>query len=344
MLQSIVANHVSVMITANFFNIKSTNGLFFYGLDYLRENLDLVRKVLVRPALERRTKEVLPGIEVVACSANRFLREAMLASWRRDLLYTPTSHPLPGINHQLIILHDAYPFEFGPMATLKRNLLRLSLSLSRCKVGYINRSDAQPFVAKLGVPTERMVFAPNRFPETARLVSPLASRTGMTTVGLLGTDSAKKNYDQLFSAVRRANLSPRLEFRVYGHETAYFNYLRAQFSELQIELVQSDDVSLDDFMSRVDVLASAAEQEGFGRPIASALLAGLPVELLDRPVFREFFSGGARFHANIGALVQSLIRRGHEITHTTYVPPADVVAAYAAANDQIRRAGSITLG
>ena len=332
------------MIVANFFNIKSSNGLFFYGLDYVRENLDLVRKVLVRPSLERRTKEVLPSIEVVACSANRFLREAMLASWRSDLLFTPTSHPLPGINHQWIILHDAYPFEVGPMATLKRRLLQLSLSLSRCKVGYINRSYAQPFVAKLGVPTERMVFAPNRFPEPARRVSPLASRVGTTTVGLLGTDSAKKNYDQLFSAVRLANLSGRLAFRVLGHENAYFNNLRVQFPEFQIELVRSDDASIDNFMSSVDVLVSAAEQEGFGRPIASALLAGLPVELLDRPVFREFFNGGARFHADIGALVQSLIRRDHETPHTSYVPPADVVAAYAAANDQIRRAGSITLG
>ena len=332
------------MITANFFNIKSTNGLFFYGLDYLRENLDLVRKVLVRPALERRTKEALPSIEVIACSAHRFLYEAISASSRKDLLYTPTSHPLPGINHQWIILHDAYPFEVGPMATLKRNLLRWSLSLSRCKVGYINRSDAQPFVAKLGVATERMVFAPNRFPEPARRVSPLASRSGAITVGLLGTDSAKKNYDQLFSAVRLADLSPRLAFRVYGHETAYFKNIRVQFPELQIELVRSDEESLNDFMSYVDVLASAAEQEGFGRPIASALMAGLPVELLDRPVFREFFSGGARFHADIGALVQSLVRRDDAITHASYVPPPDVVAAYAAANDEIRRAGSITFG
>lgn len=332
------------MITANFFNIKSTNGLFFYGLDYLKDNLDLVRKVLVRPALERRTKEVLPGIEVVACSANRFLREAVLASWRRDLLYTPTSHPLPGINHQLIILHDTYPFEVGPTATLKRNLLRLALSLSRCKVGYINRSDAQPFVAKLGVSTERMFFAPNRFPETVRRVSPLASQTGTITVGLLGTDSAKKNYEKLFSAVRQKDLSLCLAFRVYGHETAYFNNLCTQFPELQIELVRSDDECLDDFMGYVDVLASAAEQEGFGRPIASALLAGLPVELLDRPVFREFFSGGARFHADIDALVQSLIRRDHKITHTSYAPPADVISAYVTANNEIRRAGSITLG
>ena len=158
-------------------------------------------------------------------------------------------------------------------------------------------------------------------------------------MGLLGTDSAKKNYGRLFNAVRQADLSSRLAFRVYGHETAYFRDISAHFPELRIELARSDDESLDDFMSRVDVLASAAEQEGFGRPIASALLAGLPVELLDRPVFREFFSGGARFHADIDALVESLFRHGNEVMHTSYVAPADVVAAYAAANEEIRRIG-----
>jgi hypothetical protein len=331
------------VITGNFYHIKSTNGLFFYGLDYLRENLSLVRLVLVRPSLVSQIRDAFPDVEVIACSPSRYLLEAILASWRGDLLYTPSSHPLPGINRQWIVLHDAYPFEGGPRAALKRNLLRWSLSISRCKVGYINQSDAQPFVAKLGVPTERMVFAPNRFPQPARLVTKLASQARTTTVGLLGTDSAKKNYDQLFGAVRRAALSPQLAFCVYGHETAYFLNTRAQFPELRVELVKSDNESLDHFMSRVDVLASAAEQEGFGRPIASALLAGLPVELLDRPVFREFFSGGARFHANVDVLVQSLLSRRDGVTHTPYAPPSNVVAAYYEANNEIRRLGSITI-
>lgn len=328
------------MITANFFHIKSTNGLFFYGLDYLRDNLDLVRMVLVRPALESRIREALPGVDVVACSAGRYLREAMRASWRGDLLYTPTSHPLPGIDRQWIVLHDAYPFEVGPMSRLKRLLLRWSLSLSRCKVGYINRSDAQPFVAGLGVPSQRMVFAPNRFPEPERREPRIGSSAGLTAVGLLGTDSPKKNYDRLFSAVRQAGVAPRLAFLVYGHRTPYFTEIQTQFPELQIELVKSDEVGLRDFMNRVDVLASAAEQEGFGRPIASALLAGLAVELLDRPVFREFFSGGARFHLNVQALVQSLPRSIEEMMPSLYVPPSDVLNAYVEANAEIRRSGS----
>lgn len=332
------------MITGNFFHIKSTNGLFFYGLDYLNDNLDLARIVLVRPELEHRVRDALPNLEVIACTGWRYLIEVMRARLCGDLLYTPTSHPLPFINRQWIVLHDAYPFEVGPKSRLKRLLLKWSLTMSRCRVAYINRSEALPFVASLGVAARRMVFAPNRYPEPAGRIAPVSSPNGLTTVGLLGTDSAKKNYDRLFTVVRASEFSSRLVFRVYGHDTVYFRDIRGKFPDIRIELVKSDDESIDEFMSGVDVLASASEQEGFGRPFASALLVGLPVELLDRPVFREFFTGGARFHPDIEALVQSLPRFGEDrLSHVSYTPPTEVVEAYAMANEEIRRLGSIAL-
>jgi len=97
-------------------------------------------------------------------------------------------------------------------------------------------------------------------------------------------------------------------------------------------------------MCGVDVLASASEQEGFGRPFASALLAGISVELLDRPVFREFFTGGARFHPNIETLVKSLSQVSYSrLSHITYTAPVEAVEAYASAIKEIRRLGSISL-
>jgi glycosyltransferase involved in cell wall biosynthesis len=326
------------LITANFFHIKSTNGLFFYGIDYLREHLDLVRVVLVRPALEQAIRGQLTGTTVTVCSPGRYIKEVAKASWRGDLLFTPTSHPLPGIHRQWIVLHDAYPFQVGPKSGLKHRLLRWSLRMSCCHVGYINRSDALPFVASLGVSPQRMIFAPNRFPTPAKRTVRPASADGVTFVGLLGTDSAKKNYDRLFAAVLRGGIQHRLAFRVYGHDTPYIRDIRAAFPELHIELARSDDESLDTFMSHVDVLTSAAEQEGFGRPIASALLAGMPVHLLDRPVFREFFSGGAQFHTDVDTLACALPRSaGAEAPLGCYVAPADVIQAYADAGAEIRR-------
>ena len=332
------------MIIVNLFHIKTTNGLYYYGLDYIRQNFDLVRIVLVRPTLASRVSEAIPGLNVIPCSPLRFLSEAIRIFWSGDLLYTPTSHPLPLLDRQWIVLHDAYPFVLGPKSRLKRFLLKWSLAMSQCRVAYINRSEAEPFAASLGVDARRLVFAPNRFPEPARRVSAVSSPNGVTTVGLLGTDSAKKNYDRLFSVVQATELSSCLVFRVYGHDTAYFRHIRGKFLNIRIELVRSDDENIDEFMSGVDVVASASEQEGFGRPFASALLAGLPVELLDRPVFREFFTGGARFHPDIEALVASLPQQGDSgLSHVSYTAPAEVVDAYAKANEEIRRLGSIAL-
>jgi hypothetical protein len=331
------------MIVVNFFHIKRTNGLFFYGLDYARENLDLIRCVIVRPELEHRAKAELPGVQVVICSKVLYLLEILRAYLRKDLLYTPTSHPIPLVNLQWIVLHDAYPFKVGTKAKLKSFLLNFSLSISRCRVGYINRSEALPFVVSLGVVTERLVFAPNRFPKPVLPSKLVPSSAGITTVGLLGTDSEKKNYACFFKTVRLAGLASRLAFRVYGHDTAYFREVQLNFPDIKIELVASDNESIDNFMSGVDVLTSASEHEGFGRPFASALLAGMSVELLDRPVFREFFNGGARFHSNLVVLVQSLARSGHCSPSTVcFSAPLEVVGAYAKANEEIRRLGSIS--
>lgn len=331
------------MIVVNFYHIKSANGLFYYGLDYIRENISLIRLVIVRPSLKFALLKSVPGIKAVACTLCGYLREVSLSTWRRDLLYTPTSHPLPGVNRQMIVLHDAYPFEMGPKALLKRLLFRISLSMSRCWVGYINRSDAKSFLERNGIAEGRMIFAPNRFPDAGRYVADQRAPSPMARVGLMGTDSAKKNYDLLFCAVQRAGLSASLVFRVYGHETEYFSQICTQFPDLNIVLVKSDDDPIEVFFAEIDVLASAAEHEGFGRPIAAALLSEIPVELLDRPVFREFFSGGARFHLDLDELVKALLDRRPKDRLTPFTAPPDVVAAYTMANETIRRLGSITV-
>jgi hypothetical protein len=332
------------MLVINFFHIKQTNGLFYYGLEYARQNFDLIRIVIVNSVIESRVKAELPCIKVISTSNIRYLLEIVKCSNRNDLLYTPTSHPIPFLNWQWIVLHDAYPFKYGLKAKLKYFLFKLSLSTSRCRVGYINRSEAKPFVESLGVVHERLVFAPNRFPKPALLTKTKSLKTGKLIVGLLGTDSEKKNYAHLFNEVRKADHASRLVFRAFGHETAYFRNIQANFPDVMIELVRSDVESIEEFMGGVDVLASASEYEGFGRPFASALLAGISVELLDRPVFREFFNGGAHFHPDLESLVQSLVKtRKSRMRSIEYSAPIEVVNAYVKANEEIRLLGSITI-
>lgn len=297
------------MIVGNLFHIKNTNGLYYYGLDYLRANRGLVRRVLVRDALLAPTREALPELDVRLCTAPGLVAESVRACLRRDVLFTPTPHPIPLLSNQWIVVHDGYPFKIGARAKLKSWLLRLSLASSRCRVGYINVSETLPFVISLGVSMARTVFVPNRFPAAARLPIDRPREAGAPlVVGLVGTDSPKKNYDALFAELRRAGAPTAIRFCVYGHGTAYFGGLRRAFPEVNVDLVESDAHTLGDFIARLDVLASIATQEGFGRPIATALLSGLPCFLLDRPVFREFFEPGATFFLNPGQLVDALLR------------------------------------
>lgn len=333
------------MIVANFCHIKATNGLFHYGVDYLRRCEDLVARVLVRPALADAARAALPGLEIVCCSMRRLLGEAAAARRRGDLVFTPTSHPLPWLSNQWVVVHDAYPFTTGPRATLKTRLLRWSLASSRCTVGYINQSDGLPFVQCLGVGADRRVFAPNEFP--ARVPdAPPASQPAQRplTVGLVGTDSAKKNYDALFDALRRAGGAGRLHFRAYGHRTPYFEALLARHPDIQLSLDSSDAMRLQDFFSHIDVLASVAEQEGFGRPIAAALQSNIPCLLLDRPVFLEFFDPGARFFRTEADLVRALLDPAEAVCRPPppYAPPPRALQAHAAAIERLRQLGAAT--
>lgn len=332
------------MITANFFHIKSTNGLFFYGLDYLRENAKLLRVVLIREELKVHLLGLLPNVPVISCSLLRYPLELMLACRRGDLIFTPTSHPIPFIDHQWVVFHDAYPFVYGLKGALKRFLLRFSLSLSRCMVGYINRSECLPYLCNMRVAPDRLVFSPNRFTNPKINISRITNNQGGLVVGLVGTDSDKKNYDKLFLSIQKNNLSKSIRFRIFGHNSSYLEKIYSNFPDFKIELVKSDTASICEFLSAVDVLVSVADYEGFGRIFAFALFAGVPVDLIDKPVFREFFDGGAHFHSSVDNLVASLARhRGDRLLDHVYSPPANIIFGYTFANKEINRLGSLPI-
>jgi glycosyltransferase involved in cell wall biosynthesis len=291
------------MIVANLVHIKAANGMFYYGLDYIAGMADEVRCILVRPALYGLARQRFPGITVKSCSVTSWLAEIARARVRDDLIYTPTSHPIAGYRRQIIVVHDRYPFDVRSRSgRIKRSLLKTAIRLSGCDVGYVNRSDAQQFLCDLGVPQERTFFAPNR-PLLDSIV-PIRTPASRRTVGLFGSDSPKKNYGALFEVV--ACSDQNMEFLVYGHDTPYLRAVMAAFPRISITLVKSDEAGLSQFLAMVDVVGSVAIGEGFGRPIASALYAGIPCVLLDAPVFREFFDGAATFSPTIADFVAQL--------------------------------------
>jgi len=326
------------MIVGNFFFIKNTNGLFYYGADYLRDQADLTREILVRPSLAEATSAMFPGMPIIVCENSRALwQRAKQASKRGDVLYTPTSHALPLIDRQWVVVHDAYPFLAGK-GHLKRMLLRLSLELSRCRVGFINESETLGFLRQLGVAPSRLIFAPNKVTSSERSPRPARPPTATLKVGLFGTDSPKKRYDELLQTVTAAGLQSSIELQFYGHRTPYFESVCQRHPKARLALQESDCCSLDEFLASIDAVVSVAELEGFGRPIAAALTAGVPCFLLRKPVFVEFFSTAEFFddtHSLVAALAQAGLCSGFP-EQPPYIPPLRVQEGYHAASCTLR--------
>jgi glycosyltransferase involved in cell wall biosynthesis len=318
------------VFTINFYNLKSSNGLLYYALDYLETCRLTDSRVLVRGELEASVRKLLPNAKIIVCSPFRFLVEAALLWIRGDFVYTPTPHPLPFISRQMIVVHDNYPF-YGRLGTLKRVLFKISLKTSRCKIAYINHSNAKAFLDRIGISRKRQLFAPNKFPMwTEEIPRPNFHSEQVIVVGLLGTDSDKKNYSALFSAVSLLSNNTAFRFAAYGHDTPYFRSVKTSFPDIDLVLIPSDSVSMASFLSGVSVVVSVATHEGFGRPIAAALTAGVPCLLLDCPVFREFFDGMAMFAPDVLAVACGLSAKSfyRDRTRGMAKPPIAVVDAF----------------
>jgi hypothetical protein len=297
----------------NLWHIKQTNGLFYYALEYVR-SIEQPVLVLVRQALLESTRCALPQHDVRAVSLGGIISHLLWASLRRRWVFTPTAHPFPLNGRQLIVVHDDYPF-VGNQGRLRRLLFQLSLWNSRCQVGHINHSTSLQALKGTAVPSERLWYMPNRGPNeqtvrklrVARAEANSNSSQNRTSlrVALFGSDSRKKRYEDLFLH-SEALVVKSLSFLIYGHPTDYYHELRTRFRDLDIRLVSSSEVSMEDFLRDVDVVASVAEHEGFGRPIAMALAVGIPCFLLTSPVFSEFFGRSAQLNASISELLQAL--------------------------------------
>jgi len=288
--------------------IKATNGLFYFALDYIAALEDTISSILVRTPEQATILGNLSmncAVRIVTPLEAAFTIRA--ASRRGEMTFTPSSHPIPWCSRQMVVVHDTFPFK-GRKGKVKATMFLLALRTCRAHAGYINRCDARAFLLRSGVPQARIRSTPNH------MTLPDKRKTGDTfkvsdrvSVGLFGTDSPKKNYLMLFTALAASPAAKRLRLILYGQPNAYADDLIARFPALEISVCNSRECDLNSFVDAVDLLASAATQEGFSRPIAAALAAGVPCWIVDAPVFREFYGEAAVFHDNIEKLAGALL-------------------------------------
>jgi hypothetical protein len=280
-------------LVINLFPLKAENGMFYYGLDYIKA-LGSPDSVICRRGMAKAVQDAFPDTRVLSggllSSCLRLYRSAI----RGAFIYCPTPHPLPFIRRQFVVLHDLYPFLHGHLHRLKAPLLQIALKSSKFMVGYINRSECLPYLNRLGLQPNRLLFVPNLIEWPQRpSESPISSAKGQTVVGLLGTDSPKKRYEELFREVIRLGLQEKLRFRVFGFRSSYIDGILEQFPTIQLALVNSSKHSMQDFIASVHALVSLSPEEGFGRPLALAVLLGMPVFMPKCPLAEEFYSGFA---------------------------------------------------
>lgn len=322
------------MIVVNLWFIKHSSGLFHYGLDYAEALGDAVREIWVRdPALAAAVRRRLPGASVSIMSARGLLPRLAGARRRSDLVLTTSSHPLALGRRLVAVVHDSFPFA-GRTGAVKALLFRTFLRLTGGVAGYVNHADAGHYLAAQGVPADRTRYLPNRIPEpqAGPPAGPLIVGDRLV-VGLFGTDSPKKNYDALFAAAGTRPPGLPVVWRLYGHRNAYTDRLLADYPGCAIEIVGSDTLSMEQFLAGIDLAVSPAIGEGFARPVAVALLRGVPTLLLDTPVFREFYAGSARLLPTVPALVEAIaaIRPGDRIERPSLRTAADLRRAFAEA-------------
>lgn len=289
-------------LVVNLWHLKNTNGMYWYAMDYVR-GLDNVEAVIVRGDSLGRVEQDLRGLTVLRLSLFSYLLAYLKFLFcRQYFLYTPTPHPLPFLSRQMVVLHDPYPFLVGRLSRIKCWLFFFGASSSGTIIGVVNRSAAANFVSRL-MRNNKIIDSPNCIGEP--LVLRQRAGRGDLTIGLLGADSSKKRYEELFNAFRERPVRD-VSFMVYGHKTAYLKEVLAEYRDVPVKIAHSDDVSLHAFFESVDAIVSVSKGEGFSRLVALAVTSGVPIFLTNDPVYEEFYGGTTALYETPEDLLEAI--------------------------------------
>jgi hypothetical protein len=296
---------------ANLWMLNAPNGMFWYAADYIL-GIQRPTTVLVRPHLMDVAHAALSGaqVRVVTCSLPGLIARVANAARQCELVFCPTSHPMPWVHNQVVVFHDSYPFE-GAVGRRKLAAFSWGVRTSRCRVAYINRSMALPFLQGLRIPQQQLLFAPNLPPKAPveKASAAVLPRGQPMILGAFGTDSDKKRYSELLEALDQPRFRGFVQLRIYGEANDYTARLRLAHPGVPFVLVRPSEMPLTTFIRSLDGAISIAVAEGFGRPLASAVVAGLPCYPADSMTLREFFGAHAILSNDLTQLLDAAIRR-----------------------------------
>ncbi|WP_341882021.1 hypothetical protein [Synechococcus sp. UW140] len=220
-----------------------------------------------------------------------------------------------------IIVHDSFPFtELSIISLLRKLILYLSLFLSDCSLGFINKTDSYKFATSLKnisfLGKHHIVFLPNIFPEFDVSLFSKNSEFCPLKIGLCGSNSSKKNFTKFVESLLSHNVPvDKIKFVVYGFETSYIRSV-IRDSPYQFLIFDSTLHSFESFASNINVLACVSFAEGFCRPVAALSQSQIPVLLLNTPTLVEFYSSSSssvffnsidEISLNINLRIQSLV-------------------------------------
>lgn len=276
--------------------------MFYYGIDALEMLPATSKIILMKNNFRNSGLEVTVNYPIHYVSAFGLLWHYIKIVCLRIPVFSPTAHCLPFIKMQICVIHDAYPF-YGSVFRWKYYVLQLLYYFSRPIIFYINQTNSKKLALQLR--SKDVFYFPNGIRASTFVEQPSTKRL---SVGLFGADH-KKNYDILF---RAAVGTPAVDisYYIYCVNNEYIRKIKARFPFLDISIIDSSVFSIEDFLSRVDVVASIATGEGFCRPLAISIAAGRPAFLINDEVFREFYSQCASFSSSGKSLLASILDHG----------------------------------